>query len=251
MGVYFAELCIEVMSVVNGKAVILIAEDEVHIRNALQRNLTQAGYEVVLAVDGADAIAQFRAYAIDLVVLDILMPKLDGLQVCRLIRQKSDVPIIMATVLGSPSDRVVGLDLGANDYIVKPFSSRELIARIRSILRRLSPAGRERSTSQVNHLPVVSVSNLILYPQTRKVYDSNTSIRLTEIEFHILYLLAQSPGQIFTRENIFQRVWGYTHDADLETKALDVHISRLRTKLDTSTVQIMTIQGRGYMLLAR
>lgn len=236
---------------INGKAVILIAEDEVHIRNALQRNLTQAGYEVILAVDGADAIAQFRAYEVDLVVLDVLMPELDGFQVCQLIRQESNVPIIMATVLGSPSDRVAGLDLGANDYIVKPFSSRELIARIRSILRRLSPAGKERSTSRVSPLEVVSVGNLMLYPQTRKVYDSNTPIRLTEIEFHILYLLAQSPGQLFTRENIFQRVWGYTNDADLETKALDVHISRLRAKLDSSTVQIMTIQGRGYMLRIR
>ena len=236
---------------VQDKTVILIAEDEAHIRNALQRNLMKAGYEVLLAMDGEEAMAQFRTCTIDLVVLDVIMPKLDGLQVCQLIRQQSNVPIIMATVLGSPADRVVGLDLGANDYIVKPFSSRELIARIRSILRRLSPEGRERTTNRVNHLQVISVGTLTLYPQTRKVYDSNTSIRLTEIEFYIVYLLAQAPGQIFTRETIFQQVWGYTHNADLETKALDVHISRLRTKLDTSTVQIMTIQGRGYMMLAR
>lgn len=234
------------------KAVILIAEDEAHIRNALQRNLSNAGYDVILAADGEEAMAQFRAYAVDLVVLDILMPKLNGFQVCQLIRQESDVPIIMATVLGTPSDRVAGLDLGANDYIVKPFSSRELIARIRSILRRLSPEPiREKTVARSADLEVVSVGDLILYPQTRKVYDSNSHIRLTEIEFHILYLLAQAPGQIFTRDKILRRVWGYTNDADLETKALDVHISRLRTKLDKTVVRIMTIQGRGYMLMSQ
>ncbi|MEM9483944.1 MAG: response regulator [Cyanobacteria bacterium P01_F01_bin.116] len=237
-------------------AVILIAEDEVHIRNALQRNLRNAGYDVLLAADGEEAIKQFQAYNVDLVVLDILMPKLDGFEVCQRIRQLSDVPIIMATVLGSPSDRVAGLDLGANDYIVKPFSSRELIARIRSILRRLSPDTRERTgertEERVQHdQTAITVGNLILYPQTRKVYDQNSHIRLTEIEFHILHLLARAPGQIFTRDKILRRVWGYTDNADLETKALDVHISRLRTKLDQSTVKIMTIQGRGYMLLER
>lgn len=237
-------------------AVILIAEDEVHIRNALQRNLRHAGYDVLLAADGEEAIEQFRAHNVDLVVLDVLMPKLDGFEVCQRIRQQSDVPIIMATVLGSPSDRVAGLDLGANDYIVKPFSSRELIARIRSILRRLSPDNRERTGERtgerIHHdQAAITVGDLILYPQTRKVYDQNSNIRLTEIEFHILHLLAQAPGQIFTRDKILRRVWGYTDNASLETKALDVHISRLRTKLDQSTVKIMTIQGRGYMLLAR
>ena len=231
------------------KAVILIAEDEVHIRNALRRNLINAGYEVVVAADGEETMAQFRAYDVDLVVLDILMPKLDGLQVCQLIRQESDVPIVMATVLGSPADRVTGLDLGATDYIVKPFSSRELIARIRTILRRLSPGPKGKPSVRVSDLEAVSIGDLILYPQTRKVYDQTTYIRLTEIEFHILYLLAQAPGQIFARESILRRVWGYTNDADLETKALDVHISRLRTKLDRSEIRIMTIQGRGYMLL--
>ncbi|MEM9264256.1 MAG: response regulator [Cyanobacteria bacterium P01_F01_bin.13] len=233
------------------KAVILIAEDEVHIRNALRRNLIKAGYDVLLAADGEEALVQFRSYAVDLVVLDILMPKLDGLQVCQLIRQESGVPIIMATVLGSTSDRVTGLELGANDYIVKPFSSRELIARIRTILRRVSPDTRGKSNVRAGDLESISVGDLSLYPQTRKVYDQNTPIRLTEIEFHILYLLAQSPGQIFTRDNILRQVWGYTDNAALETKALDVHISRLRTKLENSTARIMTIQGRGYMVLPR
>ena len=230
------------------KAVILIAEDEVHIRNALRRNLINAGYEVILAADGEEAVTQFRAYAVDLVVLDVLMPKLDGLQVCQLIRQESDVPIIMATVLGTPSDRVNGLELGANDYIVKPFSSRELIARIRTILRRVPSEG--KSATRASEPESVCVGDLTLYPQTRKAYDRNGRIRLTEIEFYILYLLVQAPGEILAREHILRQVWGYTDDADLETKALDVHISRLRTKLSDSAVQIMTIQGRGYMVLA-
>ncbi|MBT9311560.1 response regulator [Leptothoe kymatousa] len=234
------------------KSVILIVEDEVHIRNALQRHLSKAGYDVLLAADGEEAIIQFSTYAIDLVVLDILMPKLDGLQVCQRIRQESDVPIIMATVLGTTSDRVTGLDLGATDYIVKPFSSRELVARIRTILRRVSPDDKSQSLLRGPvDMATLSIGNLALHPQTRKVYDRNASIRVTEIEFHILYLLAQAPGEIFTREAILQNVWGYEEGAELETKALDVHISRLRTKLDKSSARIMTIQGRGYMLLAR
>ena len=232
----------------NNKAVILIAEDDVHVRSALQRNLIKAGFEVILATDGEETMVQFRTHAVDLVVLDVLMPKLDGLQVCQLIRQESEVPIIMATVLGSPADRVAGLDLGANDYIVKPFSSRELIARIRSILRRLSPGSRERASGRVREPAAISVGNLSLYPQTRKVYDHHDYIRLTELEFQILYLLTQAPGQIVLRDDILRQVWGHT--AELETKALDVHISRLRTKLGNSTVRIMTIQGQGYMLLS-
>ncbi|MEM9805657.1 MAG: response regulator [Cyanobacteria bacterium P01_D01_bin.56] len=233
------------------KSIILIVEDEVHIRNALQRHLMKAGYDVLLAADGEEAIAQFRAYEVDLVVLDVLIPKLDGLQVCQLIREESDVPIIMATVLGSTSDRVTGLDLGANDYIVKPFSSRELVARIRTILRRVSPATRGQPSMSGIEMVAITVGDLTLHPQTRKVYDQNSYIRFTEIEFHLLYLLAQSPGRIFTRETILQSVWGYASGDEVETKALDVHISHLRTKLGRSSVRIMTIQGRGYMLLTR
>ena len=230
-------------------AVILIAEDEIHIRNALKRNLTTAGYRVIAAADGEEALAKFRTTKIDLVVLDVLMPKLDGFQVCRAIRQSSNVPIIMATVLGSPTDRITGLDLGANDYVVKAFSSRELIARIRSILRRYPSDSRPRQPLHQRDDSPVSVAELTLYPKTRKGYYRDRPIRLTEIEFHILYLLAKSPGQIFSRDRILRDVWGYSQTKELETKALDVHISRLRTKLKSGTIRIMTIQGRGYMLL--
>ncbi|MEM6254199.1 MAG: response regulator [Cyanobacteria bacterium P01_D01_bin.156] len=235
------------------KSIILIVEDEVHIRNALQRHLTRAGYDVLLAADGEDAIAQFRAYDIDLVVLDILIPKLDGLEVCQRIREESDVPIIIATVLGSTADRVAGLDLGATDYIVKPFSSRELVARIRTILRRVVPQTlrEQQSSTLFNDMESITVGGLTLHPQTRKVYNQTTHIRFTEIEFHILYLLAQAPGEILTRETILQNVWGYADGSEVETKALDVHISHVRTKLGRSSVRIMTIQGRGYMLLTR
>ncbi|MEO0869510.1 MAG: response regulator transcription factor, partial [Cyanobacteria bacterium J06642_11] len=156
-----------------------------------------------------------------------------------------------ATVLGSTSDRVTGLEMGANDYIVKPFSSRELVARIRTILRRVSPEPRTHPPISNSETTVVTVGGLTLHPQTRKVYHQNTNIRFTEIEFHILYLLSQSPGKIFTRETILQSVWGYTDVNEVETKTLDVHISHLRTKLRRSSVRIMTIQGRGYMLMER
>ncbi|MGC1216106.1 MAG: response regulator [Phormidesmis sp.] len=230
---------------------ILIAEDDPRTRDALTNTLRSAGYRVIATADGQAALDSFYAdvEAIDLVVLDVLMPKLDGFQVCQMLRSTSDVPIIMATVLGSSSDRVTGLEMGANDYIVKPFSTQELIARIRSILRRLP--------RRVDHIPdysLIKLGQLTLDPNSRRAFLENHHLRLTEIEFCLLELLASKPGQIFSRGEILTALWGYDASSAADTKTVDVHISRLRIKLNDTAHDpqfILTIRGRGYMFLVQ
>ncbi len=237
------------------KAVILVAEDDNQSRAALRQHLRAAGYQVVEAPDGEAALLQFERCAIDLVVLDVLMPKMTGLEVCQWIRQQSDVPIIMVTVLGSADDRVAGFEIGANDYMVKPFSGRELVARIRAILRRTqrrssaeeptsTPSGMAHSTIQAGVLTIDAAA--------RRVYKSGQHVRLTEIEFHILQLLASDPNKIFSRAEILRQIWGYAASDRVDTKTVDVHISRLRIKLEDGKSDhhfIMTIHGRGYTFI--
>lgn len=235
---------------------ILIAEDDHRTRTALTNSLRSAGYQVITAVDGQAALDSFReaSDAIDLVVLDVLMPKLDGFQVCQALREISDVPIIIATVLGSSSDRITGLEIGANDYIVKPFSTKELIARIRSILRRspkkLSKSPARSPTAQ----QLIEVGALTIDPNTRRAFIGAHHLRLTEIEFRLIELLASRPGHIFSRGEILQALWGYDASSAADTKTVDVHISRLRIKLDDTAHDpqfIVTIRGRGYMFLVQ
>ena len=242
---------------------ILIAEDDSRTRQALVNSLKAAGYDVIAAADGQAALDSFKTVAstIDLIVLDVLMPKLDGFQVCRAIREISDVPIIMATILGSSTDRVTGLEMGANDYIVKPFATKELIARIRSILRR-SPTQRESrleqpaSSQQGNQIgsQTIKLGQLTIDPITRRAYRGNHQLRLTEIEFRLIELLASRPGHIFSRGQILQSLWGYDASSAADTKTVDVHISRLRIKLNDNPQDpqfIVTIRGRGYMFLVQ
>lgn len=244
---------------------ILIAEDDERTRQALVQALQAAGYTVIAATDGQAAMDYFEAEAdIALVVLDVMMPRLTGFQVCQAIRAVSDVPIIIATVLGSALDRVTGLEMGANDYIVKPFSTKELIARIRSILRRVPR--RPSAPSEVSEPPpsqhashctshqIVHVGALTIDPITRRAYRGSHHLRLTEIEFRLLELLASQPGHIFSRGDILQSLWGYDASSAADTKTIDVHISRLRIKLDDHTRNpqfIVTIRGRGYMFLVQ
>lgn len=235
--------------------VILIAEDDDRTRQALTNSLQAAEYQVIAAADGQAALDLFQNNAsIDLVILDVLMPRLNGFQVCQALRKISDVPIIMATVLGSSADRITGLEMGANDYIVKPFSTKELIARIRSILRR-SPhhTDKPQPTKPPAH-QTLRVGLLTIDPITRKAYRGGQQLRLTEIEFRLLEMLASKPGRIFSRGEILQSLWGYDASSATDTKTVDVHISRLRIKLndDTHSPQfIMTIRGRGYMFLVQ
>ena len=241
---------------------ILIADDDDRTRQALVNSLKAAGYTVIAAADGQAALDSFHAAAstIDLVILDVLMPRLSGLQVCQMIRETSDVPIIIATVLGSSADRITGLEMGANDYIVKPFSTKELIARMRSILRR-APDRTVQGDRETNHREyppasdrIVKIGTLTIDPITRKAYRGSHQLRLTEIEFRLIALLANKPGHIFSRGDILQALWGYDASSAADTKTVDVHISRLRIKLNDNTSDpkfIITIRGRGYMFLTQ
>lgn len=237
---------------------ILIAEDDDKTRTALCVSLEAAGYDVIAVADGKAAVERFSASTepIDLIILDVLMPKLDGFQVCQALRKVSDVPIIIATVLGSSSDRVTGLEMGANDYIVKPFSTKELIARIRSILRRIPQRESAEDPSQWSAATgtPIQAGELTIDTGTRRVFRGSKQLRLTEIEFRLLEFLAREPGRIFSRGEILQSLWGYDADSAADTKTVDVHISRLRIKLAEDTHNpkfIVTIRGRGYMFLVQ
>jgi len=240
----------------NPSYTILVAEDDSRTRKALAHSLEAAGYKVIIAIDGQEALDQFQATEkIDLVVLDVMMPRLDGFQVCQILRETSDIPIIMATVLGNSADRIVGLEMGATDYIVKPFSTQELIARIRSILRRTLP---HRTDNLVATAPprqqVLIVGPLRLDPSTHRAYRKDHPLQLTEIEFRLLELLASKPGHLFSRGDILAALWGYDASSAADTKTVDVHISRLRIKLNDNTSDpefISTIRGRGYMFLVQ
>jgi two-component system, OmpR family, response regulator RpaB len=234
---------------------LLIAEDDDRTREALRSSLSAAGYTVIVAADGQAALDEFEAASdqIDLVILDVLMPRLSGFEVCQALRAKSDVPIVIATVLSSATDRITGLEMGANDYIVKPFSTKELIARIRSILRRATPR-HERAEPIVLPQTTLRIGQLTLDPNTRKAYLGSRSLRLTEIEFRLLELLSSQPGRIFSRGDILSLLWGYDASSAADTKTVDVHISRLRIKLQDHTTNpqfILTIRGRGYMFLTQ
>ena len=240
---------------------ILIAEDDQRTRMALTNSLRSAGYQVIAATNGEAALESFHtaAGAIDLVVLDVRMPKLDGFQVCQALREISDVPIIIATVLGSSSDRITGLEMGANDYIVKPFSTKELIARIRSILRRVPKRAdrhseRRSGRSHTSQTLLIKLGTLTIDPNARRAFIGSHHLRLTEIEFRLIELLASRPGHIFSRGDILQALWGYDASSAADTKTVDVHISRLRIKLDDTAHDpkyIVTIRGRGYMFLVQ
>ncbi|MBC6421815.1 MAG: response regulator transcription factor [Hormoscilla sp. SP12CHS1] len=228
------------------KEKILVVDDEASIRRILQTRLSMIGYEVVTAADGEEALKTFRNSFPDLVVLDVMMPKLDGYGVCQELREESDVPIIMLTALGDVADRITGLELGADDYVVKPFSPKELEARIRSVLRRVE----KTETSGIPSSGVIYVSNLRIDTNKRQVYKRDERIRLTGMEFSLLELLVSRSGEPFSRSEILQEVWGYTPERHVDTRVVDVHISRLRAKLEddpSNPELILTARGTGYL----
>lgn len=226
---------------------ILVVDDEISIRRILETRLSMSGYDVVTAGDGITALSTFRKESPDLVVLDVMMPKLDGYGVCQELRQDSDVPIIILTALGDVSDRITGLELGADDYVIKPFSPKELEARIRSVLRRVdkTPVNHNISTSGM-----VNIGNLKIDINRRQVIKLNERIRLTGMEFSLLELLLSKAGEPFSRSAILQEVWGYTPERHVDTRVVDVHISRLRAKLEDDPSNpdlILTARGTGYL----
>lgn len=230
----------------NYKEKILVVDDEASIRRILETRLSMIGYDVVTAADGEEAIATFNENHPDLVVLDVMMPKLDGYGVCQELRKESDIPIIMLTALGDVADRITGLELGADDYVVKPFSPKELEARIRSVLRRVDKEG----LSGIPSSGVIQVGSIKIDTNRRQVYKGDERIRLTGMEFSLLELMVGRSGEAFSRSEILQEVWGYTPERHVDTRVVDVHISRLRAKLEddpSNPELILTARGTGYM----
>src|SRR5574344_1706657 len=230
---------------------ILVADDEASIRRILETRLKMVGFDVVVAADGEEAIAMFNKTNPDLVVLDVMMPKIDGYGVTREIRRTSDVPIIILTALGDVSERITGLELGADDYVIKPFSPKELEARVKAVLRRTTskevvvPTGGKALAKNI-----ITTGNIKIDTSRRQVYRKNERIRLTGMEFSLLELLVNNSGQAYSRNEILQHVWSYPADHRIDTRVVDVHISRLRSKLETDPTNpelILTARGIGYM----
>ena len=228
---------------------VLVVDDEASIRRILETRLSMIGFEIFTAADGEEAIASFNKNNPDLIVLDIMMPKIDGYGVVREIRRTSDVPIIILTALGDVSERITGLELGADDYVVKPFSPKELEARVKAVLRRTLNREISATTGKVAK-NVITTGNIKIDTARRQVFRKNERIRLTGMEFSLLELLVNNSGQAFSRNDILQHVWAYPPDHRIDTRVVDVHISRLRSKLEadpTNPELILTARGMGYM----
>lgn len=220
---------------------IFVVDDEPQILEVLKLYLSREGFRVHTATDGAAALSAFAAHAPDLVVLDLMLPKIDGLEVFKRIRAKCAVPIIMLTAKGDEVDRVLGLELGADDYIVKPFSPREVVARVKNVLRRASPS----LDDPTNH--ALAYGDLRIDPRTRGVAVGPRKIDLTNKEFDLLYFLAKHPAQVFTRAQLLNQVWGYEFYGDAST--VTVHMRRLREKIETDPAEpryLATVWGVGY-----
>ncbi len=221
---------------------ILIVDDEKMITAPLARALTQAGYTVLVAANGRDGLDMARSQKPDVVVLDVLMPEMDGWEVCRTLRQESTVPILMLTALGDEVDRVLGLELGADDYLSKPFSTRELIARLRALLRRIELDRRQQLADDT-----LVVGDLRVELDTYRAFNAGQELSLRQKEFDLLALLLSRPGEVISRAEFFDRVWGTEWLGD--TRTLDVHIRWLREKIEVNPSQprlIQTVRGVGY-----
>jgi two-component system response regulator ResD len=225
----------------NGKS-ILVVEDESSIAEVVSLYLKRAGYEVQIAPDGKQAMSILERQIPDFVILDLMLPEVDGLSVTRWLRDRSDVPIIMLTARREEIDRITGLELGADDYVVKPFSPQELVSRVRAVMRRL---GREQTEADSERL--LSFDHLTIDPRSRVVTIQDKPIELTVKEFDMLYLLARHPKQVFTREQLLERVWGGAQYIDPGT--VTVHIRRLREKIEADPsrpARLLTVWGVGY-----
>ncbi|NVO00183.1 MAG: response regulator transcription factor [Geobacteraceae bacterium] len=224
------------------KAVII--EDEKDLAELLAFNLGKDGWQTVIALDGKSGIELVTAELPDIVILDLMLPEMSGIDVCKTLRKKestASIPIIMVTAKGEEIDRVVGFEVGADDYLVKPFSSRELMLRIKAIIRRSVP---ELKGEKSLHL-----GSLTIDPSRHTVKVDNEEITLTSTEYKLLTTLAERSGRVQSRERLLQDVWGYCSDAD--TRTVDTHITRLRSKLGSAGEMIMTVRGFGYKLEQR
>jgi DNA-binding response OmpR family regulator len=225
----------------NGKT-ILVVEDEASVAEVVSLYLKRAGYVVQVTSDGKQAMNIFEKQMPDFVILDLMLPEVDGLSLTRWLRDRSDVPIIMLTARRAEIDRIAGLEMGADDYVVKPFSPQELVSRVRAVMRRL---GREQAEAEPEHN--LSFDELSIDPRSRVVTLKDTPIELTVKEFDMLYLLARHPKQVFTREQLLERVWGGAQYIDPGT--VTVHVRRLREKIEVDPshpTRLVTVWGVGY-----
>ncbi len=221
-----------------GKTILLVEDDDT-LRKTLAYNLSKEEYTVIQTGDGAEALDLAREKTPDLIVLDVMLPSLDGLSVCRIIRNESDVPIVMLTARGGEMDRIVGLEIGADDYMVKPFSLGEFLARVRAVLRRVPPAH-----SVVDRL---ESGDLTLDLIGRRVMRGSTELRMTHKEFDLLATLMRNQGAVLSRDLLLERVWGYDYSG--QTKTVDVHVRWLREKIEedaSNPLRIVTVRGVGY-----
>jgi two-component system, OmpR family, response regulator RegX3 len=225
---------------------VLVVEDEDSFIDALTVGLAREGFEVSVARDGAEALDMFDDVKPDLVLLDVMLPKVSGLDVCRELRSRSSVPIIMVTAKGAEIDTVVGLEVGADDYVTKPYRLRELVARMRAVLRRRPETAPPDLATLVDD-EVLTVGEVTLDQQRHEVVVRGEDVRLPLKEFELLALLLENAGRVLTRDTLIDRVWGADYVGD--TKTLDVHVKRLRAKIETdpaNPVHIVTIRGLGY-----
>ncbi len=226
---------------------ILVVDDEPSVTNLIAYNLRKAHYEVLIAADGRDALYQARQAAPDLILLDLMIPEMDGLDVCRELRKTSAIPIIMVTARGDETDRVIGLELGADDYICKPFSVRELLARVKAVLRRTqSDHARDQGETTILH----GSGGLQLDVDCRVATIDGVTLHLTRLEFDLLHHLLLNAGRVLTREHLLEQAWGY--DFVGNTRAVDSAIKRLRAKLRASSNdadRIESVRGIGYRFL--
>jgi DNA-binding response OmpR family regulator len=221
---------------------VLVVDDEPIVREVVVRYLSREGHRTLEAADGEAARATIERAAPDLVVLDVMLPGIDGLELCRWIRSNSELPVILLTARGEEADRIVGLELGADDYVTKPFSPRELAARVRSVLRRSAPA---EAT-----VPRLSFGDVELEQATREARKGGREVRLTAKEFDLLWFLASNPRRVFSRDQLMAKVWGYT--AALDTGTVTVHMRRLREKVEdhpSKPRHLETVWGVGYRLV--
>ena len=224
---------------------ILIVDDDSSISELISLYLTKECFDTRIVYDGESALKEFEDYNPDLVLLDLMLPGIDGYDVCREIRKKSMIPIIMLSAKGEVFDRVLGLELGADDYIIKPFDSKELVARVKAVLRRYTPQTPKPQPVASSDEKCVSYPDLIIYLSTYCVSYKITTVVMPPNELELLYFLASHPNQVFNREQLLDHIWGYEYVVD--TRTVDVHIKRLREKIkDHSYWSISTVWGIGY-----
>ncbi len=234
-----------ILESMTGNDKILIVEDDRNLLDTLKYNLRKEGYDVIAAVDGAEALDIARREKPDLIILDLMLPKMNGFEVCRILRKDMTVPILMLTAKADETDKIVGLEIGADDYMTKPFSLRELLARVRAMLRRAKMAEVQPETEE----PLLKVSDIEVDIARHRASKGGTALELTPKEFDLLAFLARNEGLVFSRDHLLEKVWGYDFAGD--TRTVDVHVRWLRQKIEAdpnNPEHLITVRGTGYKL---